>query len=167
MDALKEARYALAEFREIAAVALSEAQSDVQRTAWWIQHEQKMRWTGEIRRRTEKLNLAKSELFRAQLSANDPSASCLEQKKMVQRAEHALNEAQQKLEFVKKWGRVLDREMMLFKGKLQPIGRAVEGEIPKGEAKLEIMIDRLEAYLRIQAPQAPKAAPAPDPEKSP
>jgi hypothetical protein len=153
IEAIRSAKVALADFREVAGVAISEAQSDVQRTVWWVQNEQKTRWTHEIKRRTEKVNQAKSELFRAQMSSVDGRPpSCIEQKKMLQRAERALEEARMKLEHVKKWSRLLDREYMLFKAKLQPISRAVDGDLPRGEAKLDLMLERLEAYVRMPPP---------------
>jgi capsule polysaccharide export protein KpsE/RkpR len=140
------------EFRETARIALAESFSEVQRTLSWLQNEQRMTWQREVRKRSEKLAQAKSELYRAKLAAMDERAACTEQKKLLERAERALAEAQQKLEHVRKWSRVLDREIMLFKGKCQPIARAVDGELPKGEARLELLIDRLDSYVRLQAP---------------
>jgi hypothetical protein len=153
IDALKRAKAAMVEFRETAGVALAEASSEVQRTMWWVQTDRRTYWAAQVRRRTEKLNEAKSELYRAQLAAMDDRAQCIEQRKMVERAERALQEAHQKVAAVKKWSHMLDREFMLFKGRLQPIARAVEGELPRGEAKLELLTERLEKYVRLQAPQ--------------
>ncbi|MCP3904730.1 MAG: hypothetical protein GY715_13975 [Planctomycetes bacterium] len=152
IDALKRAKAAMVEFREIAGIALAEASSEVQRTMWWVQSDRRTHWAAQVRRRTEKLAEAKSELYRAQLAAMDDRAQCIEQRKLVERAERALAEAQQKVAAVKKWSLVLEREFMLFKGRLQPIARAVEGELPRGEAKLEVMTEKLDKYLRLQAP---------------
>jgi len=152
LDALKEGKIALVEFRELVTSALSEAYSDVYRTVNWIQNDRRMFWQSELRRREEKVNMAKSELFREQLSASDGTASCLEQKALLKKAEFACEEARRKIEFVKKWARMLDREMMLFKGKCQTLARAAEGDIPRGEARLEILMDRLEKYVRLAAP---------------
>ena len=152
IDALKDAKAALVEFRESAIVALSESTSEVQRVSSWLQNEKRTYWEHEIRRRREKVAQAKSELYRAKLAAMDDHASCLEQRKMLERAERALEEAHTKLERVQRWARVMDREMLLYKGRCQQIARAVEADIPRGEAKLDLMIDRLQAYLQIQAP---------------
>jgi hypothetical protein len=172
IDALKDARAALAEFRQIIVLALSEAQADVQRTLWWLQHDQTTYWQHELRRRTQKLNEAKADLERARLTAVDQTASFLEQRKAIQRAERSLREAEEKVQLVRRWTHKLDRESMLFRAQLQGISRAAETDIPRGEAKLEIMLEQLEQYVRLAPPQTGEAkarcaagepdAPAPD-----
>ena len=159
IDALKHAKAALVDFREIVVVALSEAHAEVQRTLWWLQHDQSAHWKREVRSRSEKVAQAKSELYRAKLSAMDDHASCIEQKKMLERAERRLAEAQQKVQLVAKWARVMEREMMLYKGQCQPIARAVEVEMPRGEGRLDQIIDRLEAYILTKPPQTTDARP--------
>lgn len=153
IDALKDAKAALVEFREIVVVALSEAQAEVQRTVWWLQHDQTTYWKHEVRRRTELVNQAKSDLYRAKLAAMDETASCLEQKKALERAEHRLQEAERKVQLVKQWSLKVDREAMLFRAQIQGISRAAESDMPRAEAKLEMMLDRLEAYVRLAPPQ--------------
>jgi hypothetical protein len=164
IDALKDAKAALIEFREIIVIALSEAQAEVQRTIWWLQHDQTTYWKHEVRRRTEQVNQARSEVYRAQLAAMGEHASCIEQKKALERAEHRLREAEHKVQLVRQWVYKVDREAMLFRAQIQPISRAAEAEIPRGEASLEAMIDRLEAYVRLAPPQIkdPRAARAAD-----
>ncbi len=159
MDALKSAKSALAGFREIVTAALSEASSDVQRTLWWIRNDRAAYWRREYRRRNEKLAQAKSELFRATLAASNQRAQCLEEKKLVERAERRLQEAGEKIQLVRKWAMVLDREMLLFRGNCQQLARAVEMDLPRGEAKLELMLEKLEEYLRLAPPTAKKVNP--------
>ena len=149
IESLREARAAVADFRDTVRVALSEAQSEAQRVLWWVQQDRKGYWKHEIRRRTEKVAEARSELYRAKLAAMDPQASCFEQKKLLQRAEDRLAEAEQKMRNVEKWARVLDREVLLFKGQCQSLGRAVDAELPLADGKLKMMHDQLEAYLRV------------------
>ena len=67
IDALKDFRAALIEFGEEAKLSLGEAQSDVQRTIWWIQHDQPANWQRELKKRSNKLNELKTDLSRAQL----------------------------------------------------------------------------------------------------
>ena len=60
IDALGEAKIAMVEFLETVKLALSEGSSDVQRTITWLQSEKRTFWHHEVRRRTEKVNQAKS-----------------------------------------------------------------------------------------------------------
>ncbi|NNM27042.1 MAG: hypothetical protein HKO59_13840 [Phycisphaerales bacterium] len=165
--ALRDAKAAIAEFREVTSVALSEAQSDVQRTLWWIQNDRRTFWQHELRRREEQVNQARSELYRAKLAAMDDRASCIVERKALEKAERRCEEARQKIEAVKRWARMLEREYMLYRGQVQGLARTVEVDLPRGEAQLEIMMDRLDAYLREQTPPSgrpPSAGrDAPDP----
>lgn len=158
IDALRDAKAALIEYRETIVVALSEANSEVQRALWWVQNDQRSHWERELRRRTEQVNQAKSELYRAKLSAMDDHASCLEQRKALERAERRLEMARRKIEAVKHWSRVLDREFMLFKGQLQAISRVADSELPLGIARLEMLDERLRTYLATTAPSSGKPA---------
>jgi hypothetical protein len=47
---------------------------------------------------------------------------------------------------------------MLFRAQLQGISRSAETDIPRGEAKLEIFLDRLDQYVRLAPPQTGEAA---------
>ena len=154
IDALGEAKVAVVEFLETVKLALSEGSSDVQRTITWLQSEKRTFWHHEVRRRTEKVNQAKSELFRAQLEAQNDRISCLEEKKLLERAERGLAEAEQKVKLVQKWSRLLEREAALLKGRCQPLARAVEGDLPRGVARLELLIGQLHAYVNLREPGA-------------
>ena len=152
LDALRNFKAAIAEFAEQAGQALSEAQSDVQRTVWWIQHDQPAHWQREIKKRTEKLNLAKTELFRKQLESNDTRTSAVVERKAVAKAQAALDEADEKLRRVKKWAIALEREFMLFKAGCSQVSTAIAGDLPAAMGRMDKMIDSLEAYVRLTAP---------------
>ena len=47
---------------------------------------------------------------------------------------------------------------MLYRGKIQPIARVIEADMPRAEGRIEQLLDQLESYLRLAAPQtAPEA----------
>ena len=71
LDALRDARYALAEFRTTVRLALQEASSEVHRTLWWLEHDQLTHWKAQIKRRERLLQDARTELNRAQIAAMD------------------------------------------------------------------------------------------------
>src|SRR5262245_27132016 len=152
LDALREFKASIAEFSELAGLALSEAQSDVQRTIWWLQHDQAAHWQREIKKRTEKLNQAKAELFKKQLESNDTRTSAVVERKNVTRAQNALDEADEKLKRVKKWHQLLEREQLLFKAGLGQVAGAVAGDLPVALGRMDKMISSLEAYISIPAP---------------
>lgn len=152
LDVLRDFKAALAEFAEQANQALSEAQSDVQRTIWWIQNDRHAHWQREIKKRTDKVAQAKAELFKKQLESNDARTSAVVERKNLQKAQNALEEAEEKLRRVKKWHQVLERELMLFKAGCAQVSGAVQGDLPMALGRMDRMIDSLEAYVRLAAP---------------
>jgi chromosome segregation ATPase len=166
LEALKQAKAAIAEFRDSARAALSEAHSEAQRTLWWLQQTQATHWQQEYRRRVERVNHAKSELYRAQLAAMDPEATCLEQRKALEMAQRSVREAEAKIKAVKQWTIQLDRELTIYRGQTQRINHAIEGDLPKAEAALSLMMDRLDAYIRTQIDQGGPARSTADDSKS-
>ena len=161
IDALKHFKHALVEFGTMANMALGEAQADVQRTTWWIQNDQLAYWKNQKRKRTTRLAQAKSELFRAQAASPDLRGSDLLERKAVDKAQRALDEAETKIANVKRWSRLLEREVLLYKGQCQQLARAVEGDLPRAVASLEKMVAALERYVKLAAPaHQPQIEPA-------
>jgi hypothetical protein len=153
IEAIKEFRATLIKFVEEATVAVNEAQSEVLRVQWWLRNEQVRHWERQIRRRNEKIAQAKSELFRAQLSAQQSGGSCYDEKRALKKAEAALEEAHQKVKHSRKWASTLDRELLLYKGQMQQLSTLLAGELPVAVAKMERMMQALEAYVSM-APAA-------------
>jgi hypothetical protein len=148
IDALKDFKAALIEFGEEARMALSEALSDVQRTAWWVQHDQPAHWQRELRKRTNKLNECKTDLSRAELQ----KVSTVIEKKKVAAAQRGVEEAEDKLRRIKHWSLILEKELMMFRGQCNALSGIVDGELPNTVARMERMIEALYKYVSLQAP---------------
>jgi hypothetical protein len=158
IDALKDFRAALIEFGEDAKLALGEAQSDVQRTIWWVQHDQPAHWQRELRHRNNRLNEAKTDLARVQLQ----QASTVAEKKKVVACQRAVEEAEEKLRRIKQWSLTLDKELMLFRGQCNSLAGVLDGELPNVIARMERMIDTLHQYVALKAPTFDPIAPVSD-----
>ncbi len=152
INALKDFKRALGTFATVIRTALGEAQSDLQRTTWWVQQDRLTHWQVQKRKRTTQLAQAKSELFRAQVGSPDQPVPATLERKAVGEAQRRLDEAETKLANIKRWGRVLEREVILYKGHCQQLSRAVEGEVPGALIRLDKMVAALEKYVQIQAP---------------
>ena len=68
LEALEQFRSSLVVFIEKASVILEEASEEVKRTRIWLQSEQKLRLTHEMKRKQKELESAEQELFTARLS---------------------------------------------------------------------------------------------------
>lgn len=152
LDALRGFKAALQSFQEDATVALSEAQSDAQRGLWYITTDCRAHWQRELKKRTEKLNQAKADLFRKQVETSDTRTSAVVERKAVQRWEQAVAQAEEKLRRIKHWSTALEREFMLFKAGMQSISNIVAADLPEANARIGRMIESLEKYIQLAAP---------------
>jgi len=150
LDAVRDARAAIAEYRENARRALAEAAADAERSVRFIVDELRMRWEQERRRQERQLNHLKSELARAELQAQGQGGmvSVREEKARVERCRRAIEHATHKLARIRHWSAMLERELGMFKGQTQNLGRLVEGDLKRAEAELALTERRLEEYLR-------------------
>jgi len=159
LEAIKQFKIAMIEFTEDAKLALMEAHADVQKTTAWITHDRVPYWTHQVKKRHEKVQQAKSDLYRAQLQSRDERPTALLERKMLARAEESLAEAQRKIEACRKAVLLLDREGLLFKAALAGFSTSLELDLPNAAAHLERLLDTLTKYLSITAPKDLSAQP--------
>jgi len=160
IGALREFRLVVAKYRSEATAALIEAESELQRTVVWLRHDRLAHWTRELRKREELLVRAKSEMYRNVVQSDTDGRAGVDQKKALEKAKRQLAEAQQKLEAVKKWIRVLDHEMVLYRGEVQSLNGMLESDLVQAEARLERMAHNLDEYAQLVSPDG--GGPAPD-----
>lgn len=153
LEIVQDSKNALTRFGEDVRVALSMARSDMQRLINRLQFEETNRWKQHVRKWNKKLAEAKTDLYRAQIQMQDSRERPIEQVRAVERAQHNVDEGQRKLERIKYWLRELDRQMLLCKGQLQSLDQAVEVDLPRAAARLEHVMDSLQAYISLSTPQ--------------
>ena len=154
IDALKTFRVALIKFAEEANVALATAESELQRTIGWLERDQLSFWQMQIRKRQELLGRAQEALRMKKLfpDASGRFPTPIEEEKAVRKWKAALEEAQTKLANCKKYGRLLQREVMNYKGGVQRFSTWVQAEVPNAVARLDRMVGKLEAYVALSVP---------------
>jgi hypothetical protein len=155
---LKQFRATLGTFADTAAVALEETAGDINRTLLWLRERQYHHWKTQVRicgeRYTQaKLALKRREVFDRAITGNPDS--CVDEKKALRIAERRLREAEQKFKRVKAWTLRLEKELLDYRGAVQGLVYAVEVEIPNARAKLDKMIDSIEAYFALAPPEMP------------
>jgi hypothetical protein len=152
IEALRDFRAALIEFRDVARTTLSGAISDVQRAVGWLQHEQIAYWEREKRAWAERVTRAKSELYRKQVMTSDGRPSDVDERRALEKAERRYQEVEEKIERTRHWARLLERESMMFRGQLGALSTTVDAEFPKAVMRLEKLAASLDAYLAMQMP---------------
>jgi len=154
IDALKTFRVALIKFAEEANAALAGAESEMQRMIGWLERDQLSYWQAQKRKRQEALGRAQEALRMKKLfpDASGRVPTPVEEEKAVRRCRAAVEEAEQKLASVKKYSRVLQREVMNYKGGVQRLSSWVASDVPVAISRLDRMAAMLEQYVALEVP---------------
>jgi hypothetical protein len=153
VEALKDLRAAFALFAEDAQAALGAVEMEIRRTVQWLQHDRKLYWQDQIKRRRELVAQAQAEVFRRKLAqTSDLRPAFSEQKEILRKAEASLRDAEQRVIAVKKWETALQLAILEYHASSRRITDLARGDVPRASALLESLVDKLEAYLRVAPP---------------
>src|SRR5262245_43603378 len=112
LEALKEAKAALARFAEDAGAILATVDSDIARMGQWLTHDRPAHWKREVRKREEAVQAARQEISRKQLvQAPEPASTILERKELA-RCQRRVESARQKQEATRRWATVWEKESL-------------------------------------------------------
>lgn len=144
VEALESFRVKLIQYVEKAGTSMDEVGSEVKRTLFWLEDEQKPYWENKVRLKRRALEEIQNEVFGAKLSQLRNSSDA--QQIALQRAKRAFREAEEKLRYVKTWCR-------RYQSEVEPLGREVEKlqtvmiqDLKKGTALLDRIVRALEDY---------------------
>jgi len=150
VEAIERFRAALIVFTSQARPALEEISGEMTRTRLWLENDQRRFWENERRGRSKKLEQAQQELFSARLSQFQESTSL--QLMMVNRAQRAVREAEEKLVRLKRWDRELDNRSAPLLKEVEQLHSFLTAEMPKAVAYLSQVVRALDAYTDAGAP---------------
>ena len=171
IDVLERFRADLIIFQTKARRGLDTAFEEVRRTQSWLQNDRRMFWQAEIRRRRKVFEQAEADLYSARLSGMKESASV--KRVAVNKARHALEEAEAKLKNVKKWTQRFGNLADPLLKRLEPLRQIVDFDMKEAIAFLYHAQRTLEAYREValaasggaaavEEMPAAEAAPAPE-----
>jgi uncharacterized protein YfaQ (DUF2300 family) len=164
VDALDALRASMVIFVTKARQAVDTVRDRVRRTRNWLQHDQRMHWEGEIRRRQRKLDQTVQDLYSARLTKMTGAIAIREAE--VRKAKAAVEDAHQKLRNVKKWNQNFDAASDPLVKKLDGFRDYLDQEMPDAITFLHRAREILDAYAERSAPAgdpAPAATDAPPP----
>jgi hypothetical protein len=160
VDALKDVKLALIAYAEDARAALTTVDMEVRRVRDWLEREQLSYWRNQIKRREEEVNMARSDLHRRRLSASNSEAiSDTEQKEALRLAQRRLAEAEETVATIKRWIPVFDHASSEYRAHSQPLGDHLAGSFENTLVALDRMVNSLEAYAALRAPETARYAP--------
>jgi hypothetical protein len=149
---LKSVKLALLEFVESVQATMASVDAEIGRISQWLSQERPAHWKGEIRRRSEMVTKARAEIERKRLIAAPAPASVALEQRALERAKVRLEEANKRMDAVRRWSPVWDRQALMYKSACHGLNESVHFEIPRAIARLERMLQSLEEYTRIVAP---------------
>ncbi len=153
---LKSLKASLATFADAAAVALDEVSTDVQRTLAWLNEDRKRYWSNQVHVCADRVTQAKLALKQKNVldrALSGTTSSAVEERKALAIAERRLREAQAKLARTQSWIQQIDKLQSDYRGGVQGLVGAIDADIPNAMARLEKMIDSLEAYVALAPPE--------------
>jgi len=153
IDSLKDLRVALALYSEDTLGALGAVEAEVRRTVRWLDEERPYYWQDQIKRRREKVAMARAEVFKKNLQKRaDYTPPMSEQKENLRKAEASLQDAEKRLALTRKWQPIMKQAVLEYHASVQRLKDLAAADIPRAVLVLSRLIDALEAYLQVAVP---------------
>jgi hypothetical protein len=163
VESIEAFRAKLIVFLEQMRPVLEEVGNELSRTQSWLQNDQRRFWEMELRRRQRKLDEAKQELFNNSLSQFQTGNAAFSQM-AVQRAQHAVREAEAKMGVVKKWDSELENRTAPAAKQIDLLHGFLATDMKRAVAYLDQMLKTLDAYRNVSVSRSEKIVTA-EPEK--
>jgi hypothetical protein len=154
LDALRDFRIAMIKFIETVAMGLSDADSDILRTANWLDLEQIPYWTVQIRKRQELVTRCQ-DAVRQKLLYKDSTGgrqSAIDEQKALKKAERLLLEAQEKLVASRQYYRRIQKAHLEYRGQVAKLNLSLTGTLAECVAKLQSLQNTVAQYAAIEVP---------------
>ena len=165
LDALETFRSSLIIFITKARRGVDQVSEEIKRTRIWLMNDKRVYWTEQLRKRSRMLDQAKAELLTAKLSNFRDNINA--QQQAVRKTQAAVDQAQEKLENVKRWNRDFDRLADPLARKLENLKHFLEQVMPEGVSQIGQLHRLLEAYSEKGLAFGSSAPPPPPTPESP
>lgn len=151
---LRDMKVALGEFINQVNIAFANVDAEIGRMGQWLQQDRPAYYKHAVRRATDAVTKAKSELSRKQYMRHPEPVSVVEEKKLVEKLKRRLEELERKQAAVRQWAPRFEREAMMYKSSSRALAELVQSTLPKAIQRLEKMAQAIEDYIRLQPADA-------------
>ncbi|MCC7390251.1 MAG: hypothetical protein IT431_15965 [Phycisphaerales bacterium] len=149
VEALGAFKPAVVQFAELTQAALSAAESSATRTLDWLTRDRGPQLRREIQRLQEELTRSRTRMISRMDTMRDNPQPKVDDKLEFEAAKRKLRGAEEKLEEVRRWTRVLERAIEEYRGSVSQFGWFVRGELGVAVGALDQMGAILEEYTQI------------------
>jgi uncharacterized protein involved in exopolysaccharide biosynthesis len=161
-DALRDLRSALARFKSRAQDGLRTALMETRHTLDWLD-KQLDAWRREAEKRHEIVLRCRSELAVVRSAPENLRSAATEREIDLRKAMARLREAEEKVEAVRRWKRMLPQIVNEHELPMRRLSGFLEGDVQYALALLDNKIESLQAYMALAAPEAPAVGLSPSP----
>lgn len=155
IDALQAMSAALECFHADASSGLDDLDMEIRRALQWINQDCRQYWQHEVRLARDNMTEARLQLQNAMMFRRideEQKASCVEEKKALERAKRRLENAEKKVEAIPHWIVAIERAVNEYRGCRSQFVTWLEADFPRAVAALGRMIANLETYVHLQTP---------------
>jgi exonuclease VII large subunit len=157
--AIERFRLQIAKYEQQVQTALESLTAELQHAITWLKNDRPSYWKKQRQLAEDTLHQAKQNLERCLLfTVGDERPACREEKAAIKIAQTRLETCREKIERVRYWNRQLQHESLEFSSRINQLKRILENELPTARARLQQMVQQLDAY-QIERP--PLAEPPP------
>src|SRR5437867_1204190 len=144
IDAIERFRAALLVYLSKVRPILDDACDEVSRTREWLRNDRRLFWEHELRLRRRALEDARQALFSAELAKlRTPTTA---EQAAVHHSKRALDEAEDKLQRIKRWSRDFENQVGPHLKQLEQLRSFLGNDATKAAAALAQIIRTLDAY---------------------
>jgi hypothetical protein len=167
IDAIKAFREALCSFGVDAQAALCSADTEIRRFVDWLQA-QLQYWQRQVRQCQEEVTRAKTDLIQRQWNKQQGlSPGTTEQEMALRKAQARLQEAEMKVQTVRRWQQQLPQDLLEYQGPARALSGWLESDLRQGLTVLDQKVAALEAYVQLATGPGPGPSAAPAPAETP
>lgn len=155
-EVVRELRNQVVTFDQKCRNALTGCTSDVQEVREWLRNDRLIQWKHQLRKREEEMLVAKRELAQAKWASSQGGRSVgLDEMRALERAKQRVEEAQRKIETVRKCSLLVEQKVTRMLGPVQSLLVLLDQKIPQATTRLDQMRESLEAYFQAPPAEAP------------
>jgi len=155
IDAIRRFRELLAEFADGAGSALAAVDAENRRAREWLENELPRHWKNQVQLWDRRMAEARSALHRKNLQRTDGFVpDVTEEKEALRIAKHRLEEAQKKLDQIRRWVPQLQHATSEYTGRSRPLADAAGPDMARSLERLDRMVAALDAYVSAAPPRA-------------
>lgn len=157
IDDIDRFRAQLLTFLSSARAAVEESAVEVARQQAWLDLDRRKYWEGELWRRQRRMEEAKQALFQESIATQRGPASFLQMQ--VHRCERSLDEAKEKLNHIRAWGRAFEHRSLPMVRQIEQLHTVLTVDMARAVQFLNQSLAALDAYTsRMQTSSPSKPA---------